>query len=66
MNVLKRDCTSVPFDKNKIYTAIMKAMKNGSGIVKPKIADEIANEIYEAHTRMKSQFQLSNQMCLIS
>ena len=49
MNVLKRDCTSVPFDKNKIYTAIMKAMKNGSGIVKPKIADEIANEIYEAH-----------------
>ena len=49
MNVLKRDCTSVPFDKNKIYTASMKAMKNGSGIVKPKIADEIANEIYEAH-----------------
>ena len=49
MNVLKRDCTSVPFDKNKIYTAIMKAMKNGSGIVKPKIADEIANEIYEEH-----------------
>ena len=49
MNVLKRDCTSVPFDKNKIYTAIMKAMKNGSGIVKPKIADEIANEIYETH-----------------
>lgn len=49
MNVLKRDCTSVPFDKNKIYTAIMKAMKDGSGIVKPKIADEIANEIYEEH-----------------
>ena len=47
ITVLKRDCTTVPFDKNKIYNAILKAMKNGSGIVKPRIAENIANEIEE-------------------
>lgn len=47
VKVLKRDCTEVDFDKNKISTAILKAMKNGSGVVKPKIAEYIANEIYE-------------------
>ena len=47
MKVIKRDCTEVDFDKSKISTAILKAMKNGSGIVKPKIAEDIANEIYE-------------------
>ncbi len=45
--VIKRDCYEVDFDKSKISTAILKAMKNGSGIVKPKIADDIANEIEE-------------------
>lgn len=47
MRVIKRDCSEVKFDKMKISSAILKAMKNGSGIVKPKIADEIANEIEE-------------------
>jgi len=47
MNVIKRDATEMPFDKNKIKTAILKAMTYGSGIVKPKIAEDIANEIYE-------------------
>lgn len=47
MRVIKRDCSEVEFDKMKISSAILKAMKNGSGIVKPKIADEIANEIEE-------------------
>ena len=47
MNVLKRDATLVDFQKEKISNAILKAMKNGSGIVKPKIAEDIANEIYE-------------------
>ena len=47
MIVIKRDCTEAEFNKNKIYNAIMKAMKNGSGIIKPKIAEDIANEIYE-------------------
>lgn len=45
MQVIKRDCTEVPFNKSKISVAILKAMKNGSGIVKPKIAEDIANEI---------------------
>lgn len=47
MKVIKRDCTEVQFDKNKISSAIMKAMKNGSGIIKEKIAEDIAQEIYE-------------------
>ena len=47
MNVIKRDCTEVPFDKSKIESAILKAMKNGSGIVKPQIAAKIATEIEE-------------------
>lgn len=47
MNVIKRDATEMPFDKNKIKTAILKSMTYGSGIVKPKIAEDIANEIYE-------------------
>lgn len=47
MVVIKRDCSEADFDKSKISTAILKAMKNGSGIVKPKIAEDIANEIEE-------------------
>ena len=47
MNVIKRDCTLVEFDKSKISNAILKAMKHGSGIVKEKIAYDIADEIYE-------------------
>jgi anaerobic ribonucleoside-triphosphate reductase len=45
LKVIKRDCSEVDFDKSKISAAILKAMKNGSGIVKPKIAEDIANEI---------------------
>ena len=45
IKVIKRDCSEIQFDKNKISNAILKAMKNGSGIIKPKIADDIANEI---------------------
>lgn len=47
MHVLKRNGSPVEFNKEKIYSAILKAMKNGSGIVKPLIAHEIADEIYE-------------------
>lgn len=45
MKVIKRNCEIAEFDKTKIFNAILKAMKNGSGIVKPKIAEDIANEI---------------------
>jgi ribonucleoside-triphosphate reductase len=47
LKVIKRDCSEVEFDKSKIEEAILKAMKYGSGIVKEKIAEDIANEIYE-------------------
>lgn len=45
MKVVKRNGQEVPFDSDKIYLAIMKAMKYGSGIVKPIIAKNIAKEI---------------------
>lgn len=45
MQIIKRDCSEVEFNKEKIYEAIMKAMTYGSGIIKPEIAREIANEI---------------------
>jgi ribonucleoside-triphosphate reductase len=47
LKVIKRDCSEVDFDKNKIRNAITKAMKHGSGAVKISIADDIANEIEE-------------------
>lgn len=45
MQIIKRDGRIVDFDKEKIKKAILKAMKYGSGIVKEKIAFDIANEI---------------------
>lgn len=53
MNVIKRDCTLAPFEKSKIEKAILKAMKNGSGVIKKKIAMDIANEIYEEYKDQK-------------
>lgn len=47
VKVVKRDCTETEFDKLKISNAILKAMKNGSGIVKVDIANSIAEEIYD-------------------
>lgn len=49
VKVIKRDSTKVIFDKSKISTAILQAMENGSGIIKPNIANEIADEIYEKY-----------------
>lgn len=57
--VIKRDCTEVNFDKSKISNAILKAMKNGSGIVKPKIAEDIANEI-EEECKNKDEVSISD------
>lgn len=57
--VIKRDCYEVDFDKSKISTAILKAMKNGSGIVKPKIADDIADEI-ENECKDKDEVSISD------
>lgn len=57
--VIKRDCTEVNFDKSKISVAILKAMKNGSGIVKQKIAEDIADEI-EEECKNKEEVSISD------
>lgn len=43
--IIKRDKTIQEFKKDKISSAILKAMKYGSGIVKPEVAYKIADEI---------------------
>lgn len=47
IKVIKRDCSETAFNKDKISNAIIKAMKNGSGVIKEKVAFDIAEEIYE-------------------
>lgn len=58
LKVIKRDCTEVDFKKEKITNAILKAMKNGSGIIKPKIAEDIANEILDEN-KNKNEISIS-------
>lgn len=49
MNVVKRDnVTMEPFNATKIYNAIMRAMQNGSGIVRTDIAHKISNNIQDS------------------
>ncbi|MBO3398416.1 anaerobic ribonucleoside-triphosphate reductase [Clostridium perfringens] len=45
LKIIKRDGREVDFDRDKIVNAIMKAMKNGSGIVKPEIANKVSEQI---------------------
>ncbi|OOB78059.1 MAG: anaerobic ribonucleoside-triphosphate reductase [Epulopiscium sp. Nuni2H_MBin001] len=45
MQIIKRDGTAALFDEHKIFNAILKAMKYGSGIVDEAIARQIAQEI---------------------
>ena len=52
MKITKRNCTEVDFESKKIYDAIMSAMTNGSGIVKPSVAQEITDEIAETASKM--------------
>lgn len=47
IKVIKRSGDEVDFDKSKIESAILKAMMYDSGITKPKIATNIAEEIEE-------------------
>lgn len=47
MNIIKRDGSIAEFNKDKILNAILKAMKYGSGIYKPEIANKISIEIEE-------------------
>ena len=50
MNIVKRNGNIVKFDKTKIREAVVKAMKNGSGIYLPDIAKLIASDC-EKHFR---------------
>jgi ribonucleoside-triphosphate reductase len=45
LQVIKRNGTLVEFDAKKVETAILKAMKYGSGLVDEHVARDIANEI---------------------
>ena len=47
IRVIKRDGSEVEFDKRRIYNAIFKAMKNGSGIVEKDIAEKVTEDIEE-------------------
>ncbi|MGL4346183.1 MAG: anaerobic ribonucleoside-triphosphate reductase, partial [Cellulosilyticaceae bacterium] len=51
MKVIKRDGTVVAFDESKIYQAIMKAMKYGSGIVDEGVAKKISEEIHHLFSK---------------
>lgn len=51
LNIIKRNGEIVPFDRKKIETAILQAMKYGSGIHKPDIASLIAKNA-EKHFSM--------------
>ena len=48
MLVIKRNGQKVTFDSNKIYNAIVKAMRSGSGNVKSIIAKNISKEIEQS------------------
>lgn len=64
MTVTKRNGSVVPFDKNKIINAILKAMMQGSGIIKEKIATDIANEI-EAEIQNKDNISIAEIEILV-
>ncbi|MDD4370131.1 MAG: anaerobic ribonucleoside-triphosphate reductase [Anaerostipes sp.] len=49
MKVIKRNGHKVEFDPSKIESAILKAMRYGSGIVDEQCAKDISYEIHEEH-----------------
>ena len=59
MYVVKRDCELQEFDRQKIFNAIMKAMK-AIGIVKPKIAEDISYEIEQIATESETDLSVSD------
>ena len=59
-HVIKRDGRKVIFEKEKIYNAILKAMKYGSGIVEKEIAEAIcegAEKHYQNNTVTISEIE---------
>ena len=61
--VIKRDGRKVAFDKDRIYNAIIKAMSQGSGIKKEKIAEDIATEI-ETELKCAIIVKIGCKMCI--
>lgn len=63
VQVCKRDCSYVDFDKTKISNAIIKAMKNG-GVIEPEVAYSIADEIEEfcCNKEMVSIYDIENMV----
>lgn len=59
MNVIKRDGSKVAFDEQKICTAILKAMKYGSGVVDEAVAKKIAQEIHSIVSTLKTDTTIS-------
>ena len=64
MKVVKRNGSIVDFDASKIENAILKAMKNGSGIVKERIAHSVANEI-EEESKDRGQLKIEDIEALV-
>lgn len=60
LKIIKRNLCETEFDKSKIYTAIMKAMTNGSGIIRENIAQEIADEIEAQFTDTEKEISVSD------
>lgn len=62
MKVIKRDGSTVDFNKSKIKKAILKAMKYGSGIVDENVAEIIANESEEKFLEFNDGIATINQI----
>ena len=60
ITIIKRNNDVVDFNKEKIETAIKKAMKYGSGIYKPEIAKTIASEIESYYKTNQRQATISS------
>lgn len=66
MIVTKRDCTEVNFDKSKIKSAILKAMKYGSSRVDENLSELISNNIEDyfiyLNRREVSIYEIENKV----
>lgn len=58
LQVIKRDGTKVPFDKEKIVIAIKKAMNSSSGVYEEGLAEKIADEIEEFATTLHKELTI--------
>lgn len=58
MEILKRNGKLVEFDSRKIYRAIMKAMKKGSGLVDKEVADKITKDIEKVAKERKDHLKI--------